>query len=110
MTPYTQEQNSAYVHDRAQRDPVFQMKRRDTARTHAGFEPRQMYLPVRMEDYEVVLETRIERVLADSGTAKWFEKWKRLRRDGWDVTVLVSPDRKTLVGLACRWGERWRWA
>ena len=109
LMPHTSEQNAAYVRERAQRDPVFQVKRRQTARAHKG-DHRQLYLPVRMEDYEPVLETRIERVPADSGTAKWFDQWKKLRRDGWAVTVLVSPDRKTLVGLACRWGERWRHA
>jgi hypothetical protein len=100
--------NTLYVRERAQRDPVFNMKRRDTARVHAGHPPRQMYLPVTMDDYEAVLETMIERVPANAQTAKWYEGWKQLRRDGWTVTVLVSPDRSSLVGLACRWGERWR--
>lgn len=109
LMAHTRAENIAYVRERARRDPVFQMKRRDTAREHKGQPPRQLYLPVTMEDYEPTLETMLERVAADSRTAAWFDQWKQLRRDGWSVTVLVSPDRRSLIGLACRWGERWRY-
>lgn len=106
--PHTREQNTAYRRERYHRDPVFQVKHREATNATKGLPPRTGYLPVSLRPHEDVLETRIERVAADNGLSKWLERWKRLRRDGWDVTVLVAPDRQTLVGLACRNGERWR--
>lgn len=109
MSPYaTQAEQSAYAKRRYHSDPVAQVKHREVTRATKGALPRQLYLAVGIEPYEAELETMVERVPADSGTARWFDGWKQLRRDGWDVTVLVSPDRRTLVGLACRNGERWR--
>jgi len=108
LMPHTREQNTAYRRARYHDDPVFQVKHREAANATKGL-PARGYLPVTLDDHVPALETRIERVPADSGTAKWFDKWKQLRRDGWNVTVLVSADRRSLVGLACRNGERWRY-
>jgi hypothetical protein len=52
----------------------------------------------------LTLETRIERVPADSKIPGWLAEWAMLRRAGWDVVVLLAPDAKTLVGLGCRYG------
>jgi hypothetical protein len=42
----------------------------------------------------------IERVPSDSQLSKRLAEWGALRRDGWDVTALLAPDRKTVVLLA----------
>jgi hypothetical protein len=44
----------------------------------------------------------IERV-PSSNAARLYE-WKDLRREGYDVVVLLAPDEKTLVGLGLRYG------
>jgi hypothetical protein len=111
VSPYTtQAAQSAYAKRRYWSDPVAQVKHREVTRATKGAQARQLYLPVGIEDYVPTLETMIERIPADKRTGKWLEQWKHLRRDGWTVTVLVAPDHKSIVGLACRWGERWRWA
>jgi hypothetical protein len=50
------------------------------------------------------VETRIERVPSDRRVSAWLDEWKALQRRGWDCTVLLAPDAKTLVGLGCRYG------
>jgi hypothetical protein len=52
----------------------------------------------------LALETFIVRVPADVRLARRLEEWKRLRREGWDVVVLLAPDSKTVVGLGWRGG------
>ena len=49
----------------------------------------------------------------DKGVSNWLDGWKQAQREGWSVTVLLSPDSKTLIGLGARGGptrtlgERW---
>jgi hypothetical protein len=33
------------------------------------------------------------------------ERWKRLKREGWDVEALVAVDGSTMVILACRYRD-----
>lgn len=49
------------------------------------------------------LETMIERVPAGELTRR-VPEWKRLREQGWVLTVLVAPDSRTVVALGCRGG------
>lgn len=106
--PHTREQNTRYRRERYHADPVFQVKHNEATRATKGLAPRE-YVQVTLGEHIDGLQTMIERVPADKGTAKWFQGWKALRADGWQVTVLVAPGQKSLVGLACRHGERWRW-
>lgn len=48
--------------------------------------------------------TRIERVPADTKLSAAIDAWKALREDGWDVTALVAPDKRTVVFLALKQG------
>jgi hypothetical protein len=105
--PHTREQNTAYRRDRYHRDPVFQVKHRDATQRTKGL-PTRGWVQVSMVEPVVELQTMIERVPAQ-GCTRWFYDWKHLRDDGWNVSVLASPDRSELIGLACRWGERWRY-
>lgn len=41
----------------------------------------------------------IERVATDKQLARHLEDWKQLRRAGWDVTVLLAPDQRTVIAL-----------
>jgi hypothetical protein len=50
------------------------------------------------------LEAFIERVPSDSRLGDKLDEWKHLSREGWDVTALLAPDSKTVVGLGCRGG------
>lgn len=106
--PYaTQGEQSAYANRRYWSDPLAQVKHNEVTRATKGLPPRQLYLAVSLHPATAELETMVERVPAKNASA-WFYGWKELRRDGWDVSVLVSPDRLSLIGLACRNGERWR--
>jgi len=44
----------------------------------------------------------IERVTVDRSFGRHLDDWKNLRQDGWSVAACVSPDRKTVVFLACK--------
>lgn len=48
------------------------------------------------------LEVFIERVPADKKLPGVLARWKEMQRGGWDLTVLVAPDSKTVVALGCR--------
>ena len=53
------------------------------------------------------IEWFIERVAADSHIGGRTEpvhldRWKAMKADGWELTVLVSPDQKTVVALGFR--------
>lgn len=48
------------------------------------------------------LETFVERVPVDSFLSAHIDRWKAMRRDGWDVTALLAPDSRSVVCLACR--------
>lgn len=54
-------------------------------------------------------DAMIERVelrgLGAHGFGRWLEGWKRLQREGYDVTVLVALDRSHAIGLAYREGS-----
>ena len=51
------------------------------------------------------VQTMIERVPSDRYFGRTLDVWKPLRHEGWDVTALLAPDKKTVVYLACRQGE-----
>jgi hypothetical protein len=51
------------------------------------------------------LETYIERIPSRDLSGR-LDEWKQMRRDGWDVTVLVAPDSRTVLALACRGGQQ----
>ena len=105
---HTREQNTAYRRERYHADPAFQVKHNDATRRTKGLPERRRWQQVSLCEPIVELQTMIERVPAKNATT-WFYEWKRLRDDGWDVSVLASPDRSELIGLAARWGERWRY-
>jgi hypothetical protein len=51
----------------------------------------------------------IERVASSElvrGPDPPLDQWKRLRADGWDVTALVAPDKRSVVFLAALSCER----
>jgi hypothetical protein len=52
-----------------------------------------------------LIRTWIERVPA-SELNRSIDAWKQMRREGWDVTVLITPDRKTVIVLAV--SEPWK--
>ena len=41
----------------------------------------------------------IERVPCDAKLIRELARWKQMQREGWDLTVLISPDRGTLVAF-----------
>lgn len=43
----------------------------------------------------------IERIPASSLNRR-LDEWKALQQEGWSVTALAAPDRRTVVLLACR--------
>jgi len=51
------------------------------------------------------LEVFIERVPADTKLPGGLARWKDMRRDGWALTVLVTPGSKTVVAFGCRGGS-----
>lgn len=46
-------------------------------------------------------EWHVERVPASRLNVK-VDEWKRLQRDGWDVTVLLAEDASHAVAVGCR--------
>lgn len=51
------------------------------------------------------LETAIATLPTNGkGVGDWLAEWKQAQRERWDVTVLLSPDSKTLIGLGSRGG------
>lgn len=48
------------------------------------------------------VESRLERVPADATLPRHLAEYKTLAAHDWDVTVLLAPDSKTVVLLACR--------
>lgn len=44
----------------------------------------------------------IERVPADKTLSGEIERWRTMSACGWDCTVLVAPDSRTVVALGCR--------
>lgn len=51
---------------------------------------------------EVVIERVSTRDRGANDFARWLAQWKRLRAEGWDVTVLAARDGTHAVGLAMR--------
>lgn len=51
---------------------------------------------------EVVIERVSTRGRGANDFARWLAQWKRLRAEGWDVTVLAARDGTHAVGLAMR--------
>jgi hypothetical protein len=41
----------------------------------------------------------MERVPSNSKLAGHLQRWRQMNHDGWDVTVLLSPDKKTVVAF-----------
>jgi hypothetical protein len=41
----------------------------------------------------------IERAAADKQLPRHLEGWKELRRAGWDVTVLLASDQRTVIAF-----------
>lgn len=41
----------------------------------------------------------IERVPSDARLTHELGRWKKMRDEGWDLTVLVAPDRKSVVAF-----------
>lgn len=44
----------------------------------------------------------LERRPADSALPSWLAELKLLQRRGWDLTVLLAPDSRSVVALGCR--------
>jgi hypothetical protein len=48
------------------------------------------------------VRTWIERVEVDRYFGNRLDEWKAMKRDGWQLTVLIAPGSKTVVVLAWR--------
>lgn len=50
-----------------------------------------------------IAEFQIERFTGKPNTlGGWLGQWKTLRDEGWDTSVLLNAEGKTVIGLACR--------
>lgn len=49
------------------------------------------------------VECQIERFAGKPNTlGRWLERWRQARDEGWDTTVLLNEQGRTVIGIACR--------